>query len=332
MDFELSSEQEELRRVARALLAARCDRDRIRLAIQAPRPLNVALWKEMVDLGWLGVDVPVAAGGVGAGFIEATILFEEIGRALAPVPYLPTVLALGALRRSAQTGLVNDVLAGQRIAAAVWDDELAVSGPDADILVAASVKEVTVTTPARIQSEPAMDPTRSVGWVKTRGTRIDDGTAGEDLLDRGAIGTSALLLGGAAKVLEMATQYAKDRRQFGRPIGSFQAIKHHCANMLVDIEGMRSLVYWAAWCADEADPDTSIAASSAKAWCADAGLRVIETGMQIHGGTGFTWDNDLHLYLKRAVLDRSTFGSARFHRDRLAGKLRRRLHANVPFT
>ena len=126
----------------------------------------------------------------------------------------------------------------------------------------------------------------------------------------------------------MATQYAKDRWQFGRPIGSFQAIKHHCANMLVDVEGMRSVVYWAAWCVDEHHPDASIAASTAKAWCAEAGPRVIDTGLQIHGGVGFTWDHVLHLYLKRANLDQMTFGSARFHRDRLAKLLRSRVQAH----
>ena len=101
----------------------------------------------------------------------------------------------------------------------------------------------------------------------------------------------------------MAVEYAKDRVQFGRPIGSFQAVKHRCADMLVDVEGMRSTVYWAAWCIGADDADASIAASTAKIWCSDASKRVMASALQVHGGIGFTWEHDLHFFLKRAQLD-----------------------------
>ena len=135
----------------------------------------------------------------------------------------------------------------------------------------------------------------------SEGRVIGDREAVDDLVNRGAVGTAAQLLGGASAMLEAATEYAKNRQQFGRPIGSFQAIKHRCADMLVDVECMRSVLYWAAWCVEEGTPDRSIAASSAKAWCADAGVRVIETALQVFGGIGFTWEHDGHLYLKRAT-------------------------------
>ena len=120
------------------------------------------------------------------------------------------------------------------------------------------------------------------------------------LLDRGATFTAADLLGSASRALDLAVEHAKDRVQFGRPIGSFQAVKHRCADMLVDVEGMRSTVYWAAWCIGAADPEASSAASTAKTWCSDASKRVMGSALQVHGGIGFTWEHDLHFFMKRA--------------------------------
>ena len=123
----------------------------------------------------------------------------------------------------------------------------------------------------------------------------------------------------------MSVGYAKDRVQFGKPIGSFQAVKHMLADALVDVEGMRSTVYYAAWCGAAADRDRSLSASMAKAWCSDASRRVMATGLQVHGGIGFTWEHDMHLYVKRAQLDQVSYGDAAFHRDRIATLLRQRL-------
>ena len=134
------------------------------------------------------------------------------------------------------------------------------------------------------------------------------------------------MLGGAQAVLDMAVAYAKDRVQFGRPIGSFQAVKHRCADMLVDVEGMRSTAYWAAWSLghDPAD-EASVAASTAKCWASDASKRVMASGLQVHGGIGFTWEHDLHFFMKRAQLDQLEFGDASFHRARLTQLLRPRV-------
>ena len=126
------------------------------------------------------------------------------------------------------------------------------------------------------------------------------------------------MLGAADHVLSMTVEYAKDRVQFGKPIGSFQAVKHMLADALVDVEGMRSTVYYAAWCAAADDRERSLAASMAKAWCSDASRRVMGTGLQVHGGIGFTWEHDMHLFVKRAQLDQVSYGDARFHRDRIA--------------
>jgi alkylation response protein AidB-like acyl-CoA dehydrogenase len=170
-----------------------------------------------------------------------------------------------------------------------------------------------------------MDLTRPLGWLRLDGrtqTTIGGPDEATGLLDRGATLYAAALLGGAARVLDMAAEYAKERIQFGKPIGSFQAVKHRCADMLVDVEGMRSTAYWAAWCLSADDDDTHVAASTAKTWCSDAARRVMASGLQVHGGIGFTWEHDLHLFLKRSQLDQVNFGDAAYHRERLGTFLR----------
>jgi alkylation response protein AidB-like acyl-CoA dehydrogenase len=208
--------------------------------------------------------------------------------------------------------------------------------PVAELAVVASEDGVVVHDlrdgPA-VAAEPAMDLTRCVGWIPADypvAAEVGGPEAATELLDRGATATAAETLGAADRVLEMAVAYAKERVQFGKPIGSFQAVKHRCADMLVDVEGMRSTVYHAAWSLAAGDPGATVAASTAKVWCADAGRRVMSSGLQVHGGIGFTWEHDLHLFLKRAQLDQVTFGDAPAHRERLATLLRAALTTGAP--
>jgi alkylation response protein AidB-like acyl-CoA dehydrogenase len=178
-----------------------------------------------------------------------------------------------------------------------------------------------------------MDLTRCLGWLELDAhpaVRLGGPDAVESLLERAASAVSAEMLGSAGRVEEMAVQYAKDREQFGRAIGSFQAVKHRCADMLVDIEGMRSIAYYAAWSVGAGAPDATLAASAAKVFCSDAARRVMASGLQVHGGIGFTWEHDLHLYMKRSQLDQVSFGNAGFHRSRLAGLLRSKAEAGLP--
>ena len=171
----------------------------------------------------------------------------------------------------------------------------------------------------------------SASTARRRGAWGTRGAA-ELLLDRAATLAAAEMLGAADRVLSMTVEYAKDRVQFGKPIGSFQAIKHMLADALVDVEGMRSTVYYAAWCAAADDDERSLAASMAKAWCSDASRRVMGTGLQVHGGIGFTWEHDMHLFVKRAQLDQVSYGDAAFHRERIAAMLRERLDAGLPLS
>ena len=351
MDFDLSTDQAALRDAARELLDDRCAPTRVRAVHDSGAGWDTDLWARMVEQGWLGVTVPEDDGGLGLGAVELGVLLEELGRHVAPVPFLPTAVTIELARRAGAGDLVASLVDGSRTACVAWSpgtatlrvDDGHVSGrsdpvafaPVADLAVVvapdadgAGVYVVDLDAVGRPPTEPAMDLTRPLGWLELDGapaTRLGGAELAEVALDLGATAVSLELLGASDAALAMAVEYAKDRVQFGRPIGSFQAVKHRCADMLVDVEGMRSTVYHAAWSLAAADPDASVAASTAKVWSGDAARRVMASGLQVHGGIGFTWEHDLHLYMKRAQLDGLTFGTSVVHRQRLAQLLRARV-------
>jgi alkylation response protein AidB-like acyl-CoA dehydrogenase len=356
VDFDLSDDQRALAEAARSLLDGLAGPAQVRAHVASGEPYDAKLWRSMAEQGWMGIDVPEDRGGLGLGFVEAAVLLEEVGRHAAPAPFLPTLLAIGALCNAdgvpGVTAWVGRLLAGDAVACVAWasraDDlrseggllfgrsDPVVAGPAADVAVVWTPDAVfcvdlqEVGQPGR---EPAMDVTQSLGWLHFNGTpalRLGGPDAATRLMDRAAVAWSAELLGGASRVLEMASEYAKVRVQFGKPIGSFQAVKHRCADMVVDVEGMRSSTWYGAWCLAAGDPDASVAASAAKVWCGDAAKRVMASGLQVHGGIGFTWEHDLHLYLKRSQLAQVSFGDATYHRERLAGFLRRRVEVGAP--
>jgi len=173
-----------------------------------------------------------------------------------------------------------------------------------------------------------MDQTRKLCEVALRDVSVPAerllGPAGqgwkllERITDRGKVGLCAEMCGGAQKVLEMSVDYAKVREQFGRPIGSFQAIQHKCANMLVEVESSKSATYYAAWAVANDVPEAPLAAAMAKAYCSDAYRHTAGEGIQIHGGIGFTWEHDMHIYFKRAKSSEVTFGDATWNREIVA--------------
>jgi alkylation response protein AidB-like acyl-CoA dehydrogenase len=358
MDFELSDDQQALRDAARSLLDSRADPVAVRAAMAAEDPYDAGLWSAMVDQGWPGIAVPEALGGVGLGVVELAVLLEQTGAHVAPTPFLQQALALDALAGAAERGVgdatwLAPLIEGNAVATVAWRPveateangawwvsgrtEPVIFGPSADsamVVAHDGTGEAHVFAldlrERRPSAEPAMDLTRQVGWLDLDGVpavRLGGGDAVTRFANLGALGHSAELLGAADRALAMSVEYAKDRVQFGRPIGSFQAVKHRCADMLVDVEGMRSTVYYAAWCLGADDPDASVAAATAKTWCSDAGKRVMASALQVHGGIGFTWEHDLHLFLKRAQLDQVSFGDAVYHRSHLGELLRARVEA-----
>ncbi len=334
MDFDLSDDQRALRDGARELLDGLASPAQVRAHAEAGAAYDAALWSAMADQGWLGIEVDPDRGGVGLGTVEVAVLCEELGRHAAPAPFVPTVLAIDAFGQAdgGASDWVDRLIAGDALACVAWDPSAPVPyAPSADVAVVMAddgVYAMELTDrPAR---QPAMDLTRELGWLAfdpAGARKIGGAEARTRLLDRGATFTAADLLGSASRALDMAVEHAKDRVQFGRPIGSFQAVKHRCADMLVDVEGMRSTVYWAAWCIGAGDAEAHVAASTAKTWCSDASKRVMASALQVHGGIGFTWEHDLHFFMKRAQLDQLTFGDSVFHRARLTSLLRPRVEA-----
>ncbi|HEV8064343.1 MAG TPA: acyl-CoA dehydrogenase family protein [Acidimicrobiales bacterium] len=352
MDFELSADQQALREAARQLLDGTASPAGVRAHMASGRPHDSALWSAMVAQGWCRIAVPEAEGGLGLGWVEAAVLMEEIGGHAAPAPLTPALVALAALGGRPQSAeLVSRLMSGSAMAAVAWSSSEEALAQSADalrltgrlgpvegaciadaavVVVPAAVYLVDLAATGRPVAEPAMDLTRSLSWLSldsTPAVRLGGPELSSRLTALGALLAAADLLGGAARVLEMATQYAKDRIQFGVPIGSFQAVKHRCADMLVDVEGMRSATWYAAWALTTSEPGWELAASTAKVWCADASKRVMASGLQVHGGIGFTWEHDLHLYIKRAQFSQLDYGDAAHHRTLIADGLKQAVAA-----
>jgi alkylation response protein AidB-like acyl-CoA dehydrogenase len=279
--------------------------------------------------------------------VEAAVLLEQMGRHVAPAPFLQHIVALDALARCASP-LLASALAGDEVLTVAFSP--VVAEPDATGWRVRGVTEPAVYAPSAravvvrsedavflvdldglgVVAEPAMDRTRSVARLRFDGLpaeRLGGPDAADRLVDAGALAYSAELLGVAGAALDLAVAYAKEREQFGRPIGAFQAVKHRCADMLVDVEGMRSVVYFAAWSVAADTDERSLAVSTAKTWCSDAARRVTASCLQVHGGIGFTWESDVHLLLKRSQLDEVSFGDATFHRARIGSLVRERIEA-----
>jgi alkylation response protein AidB-like acyl-CoA dehydrogenase len=349
MEFDLDDDQRALRDAARAFLERETPVSYARAMMDDPLGYRADVWRKMADLGWMGLPFPEESGGVGQGFVALAILLSEMGRVVLPGPYFSTVVLAGhaileAGSDAQRKDLLPGIAAGELVAAfARGGDVTAMDGrlnggarfvldaSAAGKIVVAVGNELYLTDPGVITVVDTLDATRKVGHVRFENSEAErlegDPSALQCVLDRAAVGLAAEMLGGAERVLELAVDYAKSRVQFDRPIGSFQAVKHRAADMYSDVESLRNAVYYAAWAIERGHPDASLAASMAKAYASDAFRRVASSGIQVHGGIGFTWEHDMHLYFKRAKASEVAFGSADFHRERMAGLLERRYGA-----
>jgi alkylation response protein AidB-like acyl-CoA dehydrogenase len=327
MNFDFTDDQQAIKRTANELLAARFKPERMRELAEAERYDDDA-WREMSELGWAGIFIDEDHGGQGLGIVELVILMEELGYALAPVPFLSNAAAGLALQFAGTDEQKERWLPGiasgeARGTVGMVRDGEARLVPDADtaevILLIGFDGSTSVVEAGAAEIEPVetMDRTRRFARVRADGGEPLGGdcfAAG----DRIATALAAETVGVAQKAMEMAVEYARERKQFGRPIGSYQAVSHRCAQMLLEVEGSRSGAYYAAWCADAEPESLPAAASGAKAYSSDAGWRVCGSSLQVHGGIGFTWEHDLHFFLKRAKTNALLYGSAREHRERVA--------------
>jgi alkylation response protein AidB-like acyl-CoA dehydrogenase len=314
MDFELSDDERALADGIRSLCAGRFPLDRLRLAEDGDGRLDAEAWSELADAGVFSLRLPEADGGVGLGMAAASVVFEELGRALVPGPILETHLA-------ASSGLLHDAVAaaeGKLVVGAVrrppttgtesFVPALVPHFSSLGLLLVVDDDGLAVLEPSEIEAVPlarSLDPLTPL-WRVDRlppGRPVGGPDAARLWRRDACVLAGALLVGLAAANLDMAVSYAKQREQFGKPIGSFQAVKHMCADMLVAAETARAAVHAAAVTVDQPEVgDADRAAAGAGLLAAEAAIKNGKISIQVHGGMGFTWEIPAHLYLMRARL------------------------------
>jgi alkylation response protein AidB-like acyl-CoA dehydrogenase len=369
--LEFTTEQDELRDGVRAMLARECPMSLVREVVEKGTTPD-ALWSQMVELGWPALTVPEPAGGLGMGTVELAVVVEELGRVLAPGPFVPTVTQfapvvaeagspeqqkrfLGGIAAGELTGTLGlveesgSIDAGHVITTATPDgDGFVLEGAKEMVVEASTADEIAVIarTPGthgddgvgvfvvsradvRLDPVDALDATRPLARVALDGVRIgadralgDPGPATAVAVRRAVeVAATALAVetvGAAQAIFDITLAYAKQREQFGAPIGSFQAIKHKFADMLVALERARATSYFAALTIAEDDDRRALATSTAKAAAGDCAALLAKEGIQIHGGIGYTWEHDMHLYVRRVKSSSLLFGNAAQHRARVA--------------
>jgi alkylation response protein AidB-like acyl-CoA dehydrogenase len=320
VDFDLTADQRTIKQTARELLSARSSWERVREHADAGQD-DAALWLEVCELGWPGIAIGEESGGSGLGVVELAVLCEELGFALPAIPLLGSVMAALILEAGGNE-LQNERwlggLASGELRGAVGTRELLLDAGEADVAVVIEGRSAFVGLGATIEPLATIDPTRRYG-------RVVDISSFEELhgdvatgIAQATIALSSELVGVAQHAMEMTVEYVKERKQFGIPVGAFQAVAHKCAGMLLATEGARSATYYAAWAADAAPERLAEGASLAKAAASTAATQVTADAIQAHGGIGFTWEADLHWLFKRAQLSALQLGGGHAHRRELA--------------
>jgi alkylation response protein AidB-like acyl-CoA dehydrogenase len=328
MHFDLTEEQQQIQRTAAEFLAARYPSDEVRRLAEDERGFTDEQWRAIVELGWPGIFVPEDDHGAGLGFIELAVLCEQLGYAAAPTPFIGHAAATLLLQAAGEHDLVRALVTGKKLGTVAWDGpEVVPYAGSADLVVAvAHDSGLSLLEDVEAHVVPALDLTRKLFAIDDLGERGGRPLAvrAGDLArarDVTALMYAADSVGAAQRSMEMAVSYARDREQFGRPIGSYQGVSHRCAQMLLEVEGARSVTYYAAWALDREPESAPLAVAMAKVYASDAGYRVPASALQVHGGIGFTWEHDVHLLLRRGKANAHALGDARAHRERVAQML-----------
>jgi alkylation response protein AidB-like acyl-CoA dehydrogenase len=372
MNFDFSDEQKQLREEARKFLAEKCPPKAVRVVLDGKAPYDRELWKGLAEMGFLGVAIPEEYGGAGAGHLELCVIAEEMGRALAPVPFSSTVYLAAEALLLAGTDAQKQrwlpaIAKGEAIGTlALFEGKgnpspraikLTASGgmldglkkpvPDGAVadfaIVAASTgsggRETDVSLfLVDLKSEGIeaknltnVDPTKGQAEITFRNCKAEPlGRAGEgwsilaQVLDRAAVLMAFEQVGGADRALEMGRDYALDRIAFGRPIGSFQAVKHMLADMYVAATLARSNCYYGAWALSTNASELPEAAAAARISATQAFQHCSKNNIQVHGGMGFTWEFDCHMYYRRSAALALGLGSLSYWEDALIDRMRKR--------
>ncbi len=353
MQFGLSESQQILKDTARKFFAGECPIATVRKIMETDAAYDAGLWQKLAEQGFTGIITPEEHGGMGLGKVELILLMEEAGYALLPGPFFSTVAlaapVLDAMGTAAQKKKYLEPIATGRARSTLalvesngsWDVsglQLSAAGEKlsgtklfvtdaaiADFIIVAARNGMFVVeakaSGLRIEPMKGMDLTRKIYSVEFNNTPAEKlGGRGslEQALNVATVALCAEMVGGMQRTLETTVAYAKTRKQFGKPIGIFQAVQHLCADMYLETESSRSAAYYASWALEENAPDAAAAVSVAKMYASDASRTVGNRGIQVHGGMGFTWENDLHLYYRRAKAAETMLGDASFHREKIA--------------
>ena len=373
MELEFTTEQDELRAGVRAMLRQECPMSLVRAVVEDGASAD-ALWKHMVELGWPALTVDEHLGGLGLGTVELAVVVEELGRVIAPGPFVPTATQFAPVVREAGTDeqhhrFLTPVAEGSLTGTLAWTEgrggvDLAtisttatpdgkgwrLDGQKAGVLGADAVDELAVvariddtsddaiavfvvpTTTVEVVPVRTLDATRGLATVVLDDVSVDAarllGEPGEPTrralhraLDEALTALALESVGTCQTIFDVTLDYTKHREQFGVPIGSFQAIKHKLADMLVALERARATGYFAAVAIAEDDDRRATAAATAKVAASQCQRLLAKEGIQIHGGIGYTWEHDMHLFVRRVKTDAALLGGAAEHRARLAAAL-----------
>jgi alkylation response protein AidB-like acyl-CoA dehydrogenase len=372
MNFDFSDDQKQLRDQARKFLTEKCPPKAVRTVLDGKEPYDRALWKGLAEMGFLGVAIPEAYGGASAGHLELCVISEEMGRALAPVPFSSTVyLAAEAIllagSEAQKRKWLPAVAAGEAIGtlalfegtgnpspkgvklSAVGGSLNGVKKPVPDGAIADFAIVAARTGPGERETDIGLflvdlkaggveaktltnlDPSRGQAELTFKNCKAEPlGAAKQDwailtqVLDRAAVLMAFEQLGGADRALEMGRDYALDRIAFGRPIGSFQAVKHMLADMYVSATLARSNCYYGAWALSTNASELPEAAAAARISATQAFQHCAKNNIQVHGGMGFTWEFDCHMYYRRANATALGLGSLSYWEDQLIDRMRKK--------
>ena len=329
MDFAFSDDQRLFQATVRDLLAKECAPEHVRAAWASADGRIPGLWTRLASIGVIGLSAPEAAGGMGLDEVDLVLLLEEAGRAALPDPLVENAaVAVPLLRDVGDDEWTSRIAGGDALAAVGFASEpyvVAAAGAGVVLMFEADTVWAVPRHDTTMAEEPALDRGRRLFRVSRppdAGRRLAAGAEAQQLaasaFDRAAFGAAAQLMGLADRIIEMTADYAREREQFGKPIGSFQAVKHHLANALLRLDFARPAVYRAAHSIANDSPDRARDVSMAKVFASDAGILAAKVGLQVHGAIGYTLQHDLHLFMKPAWSLASAYGDAAWHRARVA--------------